>query len=198
MNEIVKERNKKYMKKLNIYSVLYRVRSKYVVNIIKRYTLPEIVINIDDKYEEFYERIYGINQLHYCQFKNDRILGNMIQKTIYKNGKMKLGKYYYYYYKSTSILKENKSNIEECINEKSLYKLIKYGENNGKNNILYTKIYCSPFISKSLGLKRKVKEKYSFDEDNLLHGEHYEYNQNTNENILTVYNHGIPINTNIY
>lgn len=171
MEQYVLERNEYNIKKLEYIKRYIKIKEQGIIKLIKLYSIPEIESNkYDNNHFSIQEKIYGIRMgLGYTN-NNGSII-----KSSYKNDK--LDKSYKYYY---------------CYNSQlSLHKSIQY--ENGI--ILYTKIY---YPSKNSQIKGKLKEKYSFDQDNLLNGKHYEYNDQTNEKILTIYKHGIPINTNIY
>ena len=176
MDLLIKRRNEYNIKKLDIIDdYLPLIRSKDIVKIIKKYSIPEIIRNSISTCEDFFERIYGeMNGLHYKRNINHPLMGNVIEKSIWKKGSLILTRQYYYHIQSHS-------HIQSLF----LHKLLKYSN----NKLLYTKIYHT---------NGKVKERYSFDRDKLLHGKHYEYNENSNEHILTIYDHGIAVNTNIW
>jgi len=196
MEEFVIKRKKINLKKIKCIDQYLKINQKGIIDIIKNYSIPEIELIKFENFFSIQEKMFGIQ--HGIKYTNNNKQSYM---SIYKNDKLN-GPYKHYYCNGSNHFL---GKIEQYENNKILYTKIYYPVDhnvnndslNSKNHSLNSKNHSLNSKNKSQ-IKGKLKEKYSFDQDKLLHGKHYEYNNQTNEHILTIYEHGISINTNIW
>lgn len=189
MEEFVIKRIKFNLKKIKCIDQYLKINQKGIIDIIKNYSIPEIQSTKFEGCFSIQEKMFGIQ--HGLKYMNNNNKNSY--RSYYKNDKLNGPYKHYYCYGSINYL----GKTEQYENGKILYTKIYYPVDHvSKNHLLQSKNHL--LQSKKSQIKGKLKEKYSFDQDKLLHGKHYEYNNQTNEHILTIYEHGIAVNTNIW